>query len=46
MNDKKFMFDDEDDGWGRSCQTLDENDSDTIIQNHWVIVGNDCEMND
>ena len=40
------FFGDGDDGWGRSCQTLDENDSDTIIQNYRVIVGNNCEKND
>ena len=40
------MFGDGDDGRGRSYQTVNENDSDTIIQNHRVVVGNDCEKND
>ena len=46
MNDRKFMFGDVDDGRGRSCQSLDENDSDTIIQNHRVMVRNECLKND
>ena len=46
MDDRKFMFGDGDDSRGRTCQTLEDNDSDTIIQNHRVMVGNDCEKND
>ena len=46
IDDRKFVFGDGDDGRGWNCQTQEDNYSDTIFQNHRVMVGNDCEKND
>ena len=45
MNDEKFMIGEWDDGWGRRCQTIEENETDIIIQNHLMMEGNDFENN-